>query len=184
MGISSTLYRFHIDLSDIDRGVYSALEFRVPLHPSEDMERVVVRVLARAILHEEGLEFGRGLSHTDDPALWVQTPTGVAMWVDVGAPSADRLHRASKLAERVVVVTHKVESQLRKEWSARSVHRSQRLEVIRLPVELVRDLAQRLERTVHWYVTLQEDELTIACGEDSVSGALVRTDLAALVADD
>ena len=61
MAISSTLYRFQIELSDIDRGVYESLDWRVACHPSEDSERMVVRVLARAIAHEEGLEFGRGL---------------------------------------------------------------------------------------------------------------------------
>jgi len=61
MAISSTLYRFQIELSDIDRGVYESLDWRVACHPSEDSERMVVRVLARAIAHEEGLDFGRRL---------------------------------------------------------------------------------------------------------------------------
>ena len=47
MAISSTLYRFQIELSDIDRGVYESLDWRVACHPSEDSERMVVRVLAR-----------------------------------------------------------------------------------------------------------------------------------------
>ncbi|MBL4686632.1 MAG: YaeQ family protein, partial [Nannocystaceae bacterium] len=89
MALTATVHRFEIELADIDRGVYESLDLRVARHPSEDEARVVVRVLARAIAHEDGLEFGRGLSTVEDPALWTRTPTGeVATWIDVGLPSA------------------------------------------------------------------------------------------------
>ena len=183
MAISSTLYRFQLELADIDRGVYESLDLRVPMHPSEDEERMIVRVLARALIHEPGLEFGRGLSELDDATLWTRTGSGeIETWVDTGAPSADRLHRASKRARRVVVVTRKRDSVLRKEWSSRSVHRADAIELLHLEPELIQALAQHLLRSVTWYVTIQDGELSVAQGERSHGGSIERTTLAAFLA--
>jgi uncharacterized protein YaeQ len=178
MAQAATIYRFRIDLADMDNGVYEELDFRVAQHPSEDKERVVVRVLARALATEEGLEFGRGLSNVEDPALLRQSPSGeMLLWVDVGMPTADRLHRASKRASRVLIVTHKVEQSLRKEWSARTIHRASEIEVIQLPATLVRDLAEGLGRTIQWYVTLQDATLNVVDGETNTQGLIVRSRL-------
>lgn len=182
VAISSTLYRFQLELADIDRGVYESLDLRVPLHPSEDEERMIVRVLARALVHEPGLEFGRGLSEVEDATLWTRTGSGeIETWVDTGAPSAERLHRASKRARRVVVVTRKSDSVLRKEWSSRSVHRAEELELIRLEPALIEELAAQLLRSVTWYLTVQDGELSVAQGEHSRSGGVERTTLAAFM---
>lgn len=184
MANASTLYRFHVELSDIDRGVYDTLDLRVARHPSEDEERLVVRVLAHLLAAEEDLEFGRGLSSTEDAALWTRTPTGeVKTWIDVGVPSADRLHRASKLARRVLVVTHKSPDVLRKEWGSRRIHRSHEIEVVQLDPSLVRTLALHLQRSVQWYVTVQNDVLTLVEGERVVEGAVSRCDLARFLGD-
>jgi uncharacterized protein YaeQ len=180
MALSSTLYRFQIELADIDRGVYESLDLRVPCHPSEDAERLIVRVLARAIAHEEGLEFGRGLSNSEDPALWTQSAIGdVKTWIDVGMPGAERLHRASKRAERLRIFTHKLEVALRKEWSSRSIHKAESIELIQLPPALIRELAGQLDRNMSWYLTLQEDQLSVASGdgERSVEGTIERCSL-------
>ena len=95
MALSSTLYRLRIELSDVDRGVYESLDLRVARHPSEGADRLVARVLAYALLYEPGLEFGKGLSDADEPALSTHDLTGqLTHWIDVGTPSADRIHIA------------------------------------------------------------------------------------------
>ena len=179
MALTATLHRFQLELSDIDRGVYTSLDLRVPRHPSEDEERLIARVLARAIVHEEGLEFGRGLSEVEDATMWKRTPDGqIELWVDIGQPSADRLHRASKRARKLIVVTHKPASLLRREWSSRSIHRAEAVDLIRLDPELIRTLAEDLARSVTWYVMVQDGELSVAEGERSSSGPIERTTLA------
>jgi len=176
------MYRFQVELSDIDSGVYESLDLRVARHPSEDAERLIVRVLARALAHEEGLEFGRGLSNAEDAALWAHSLTGeVATWVDVGLPGAERLHRASKRAERVIVFTHKPGVTLRKEWRTRKIHQAQTILVHRLAPELVRDLAALLERKMNWFVTIQDRVLSITVGENSFEGPIRVTTLFDLV---
>lgn len=182
VSLTATLYRFQIELSDIDRGLYESLDLRVACHPSEDAQRMVVRVLARAIAHEEGLDFGRGLSQAEDPALWNRSGHGdVALWIDVGMPTAERLHRASKRADRVMIFTDKAEAPLRKEWSTRAIHGADRIELVRLPAELVSELASQLDRNMQWYLTLQDGALSIADGDRSCSGAIERLTLDAFL---
>lgn len=179
MALTSTLHRFQIELSDIDCGVYESLDLRVARHPSEDEPRVIVRVLAYAVAYVEGLEFGRGLSTVEDPALWHRSETGeVLKWIDVGIPSADRLHRAAKQARSVVVFTHKPEAALKQEWSSRTVHRAAEIDVVRFEPQFVDALAEQLDRTVAWYVTVQDAMLSVAQGEASVDTPLHRSSLA------
>ncbi len=183
MALSATLHHFLIELSNIDAGVYESLELRVARHPSEDASRVVIRVLARAIEHEPEMEFGRGLAEAEDPALWSRTGTGeVKTWIDVGVPSADRLHRASKRSDRVVVFTNKRHAALQQAWSSRQIHRAETIDVVQLDPALLDTLAEHLERNVSWYVTIHEGLLSVAFGEESVEAPLVRGTLAEFLA--
>ena len=181
MGKSATIYRFCIELSDIDRGVYETLDLRVAQHPSEELERMVVRVLARAIAHEEGLAFGRGLSNIEEAALWSHDLTGqIATWIEVVVPGSDRLHRASKRAARLLVFTHKPEVVLRKQWSTRKIHKASEIMVYRLPPELIENLAEALSRTENWFLTIQDQVLSVTSGERSLEGSIEQISLSLL----
>ena len=108
MALSATIHTFDIDLSDVDRGVYQSLNLRVAQHPSESADYLVARVLAYCLEFAEGIEFSKGLSDPDEPAILVRDLTGqLQAWIEIGLPAAERLHRASKTAPRVVVYAHK-----------------------------------------------------------------------------
>ncbi|MCA9577069.1 MAG: YaeQ family protein [Sandaracinaceae bacterium] len=185
MAQATVLLRVGVELADVDRGVYETLDLRVAQHPSESEARVVVRVLARCLLHEEGLEFGRGLSNVDEPALSLPgAHGGHALWVDLGAPSADRVHRASKLAERVAIVTDKDAQTLRKEWGSRTIHAADAIELLLLPRGFVDTLAAGLGRNDAWVVSLVEGNLSVTAHGESHACDLVRTTLAAFLAGD
>src|SRR3954463_7401554 len=97
MAATATMYHLQIDLSDVDRAVYQALDLRVARHPSETMAYLLTRVIAYCLCYEDGIAFSKGLSTTDEPAVWVKSGDGRLMfWIDVGAPAAERLHKASK----------------------------------------------------------------------------------------
>ena len=46
MARGATIYRVHLELSDIDRGVYADRSLSLAQHPSETLERALVRLLA------------------------------------------------------------------------------------------------------------------------------------------
>lgn len=53
MALTATIFRFELNLSDIDREVYETLELRVAQHPSETDTYLVTQVLARALERRE-----------------------------------------------------------------------------------------------------------------------------------
>src|ERR1700733_13209814 len=113
MALSATIYVFGIELADSDRNVYESLELRLARHPSETAEYLLTRVLAYCLEFTEGIAFSRGLAEPDVPAISVHDLTGALLsWIEIGAPDAARLHKASKAAPRVAVYTHRTRALL------------------------------------------------------------------------
>src|SRR5215213_1041042 len=108
MALTATMYTFDVNLADVDRGVYETLAIRAACQPSETEEYLLSRVLAYCLEYAEGIAFSKGIAEPDEPALAVRDLTGaLRVWIDVGAPDAARLHKASKAAPRVAVYTHR-----------------------------------------------------------------------------
>src|SRR5579859_4260692 len=124
LALTSTLYRFTLDLSDVDRNLYQTLEFRAAMHPSESLPFFVTRVLAYGLNFREGLEFSGGISTPDEPALKVMGLTGgIDLWIDIGNPTAKRIHKASKSAKQVLIYTHKDAQMLMEDFKREGVHK-------------------------------------------------------------
>ena len=167
------LHRFEISLADVDRGVYADLDLRVARHPSEDEPYLLTRVLAFALEHKEGLAFSKGLSEADEPALWVKRDDGrIVEWIEVGAPAADRLHRAAKLAERVVVWCHRRWDMLQQRCAKERVHRAEEIVLVKVPTDLLTALAEHLDRNNRWSISRHEGRLTVVCGVHVVEAAI------------
>src|SRR5918999_2002196 len=123
MALGATIYNFDIELADTDRNVYESLALRVARHPSESEEYLVARLLAYLLEYTEGIEFSRGVSDPDEPAIVVRDLTGaISTWIEVGTPDAARLHKASKAARRVAVYTHKDPAQFLKQLAGEKIH--------------------------------------------------------------
>lgn len=111
MALKPTIFKFDVALADMDRNCYESLTLTVAQHPSETLERMMVRVLARCLHHHEQLTFTRGLSENDEPDLWRHSLDGrIELWIEAGEPSLDRLKKASRLSEAVVVYSFNTRS--------------------------------------------------------------------------
>lgn len=177
MALPSTVHNFEIDLSDTERGVYESLTLKVARHPSETEEFLVARVLAYCLEVTEGLAFSSGLAEPDEPALAVRDLTGaLAAWIEVGVPDAERLHKASKLAPRVAVYTHKDPRHLLRQLAARKIHRAEALELYALDRELIAGIAARLERRMSFALSVADRHLFVTLGDASLDGAIERLD--------
>ena len=85
MALKPTIFKFTIALSDIDENRYLDLNLTVAQHPSETVERMMVRLLVYCLNVEEGFEFTRGLSDTNEPDLWDRSLDGrILKWIEVG----------------------------------------------------------------------------------------------------
>lgn len=175
MALSSTMYVCAIELADMGRGVYESIEVRLAMHPSESPEYLVTRLLAYGCEYKEGIEFSRGISTPDEPAVCVRDLTGrVRTWIEIGAPDAARLHRASKAADRVVVYSHRDMTQLLPQWAGQRIHRADAIEVYAVDRALVDALAERLERRMAFALTITDKQLYVALDMMTLEGKLTR----------
>jgi len=170
MALSATVFNFVVELADVDRGVYETLDVKVAQHPSETAEYMLVRVLAYCLEYGEGIEMTRGLSTTDEPAIWIKDPTGrLTAWIDVGAPAAERLHKASKLCDRVAVYTHKELRHYLPQLAGQKIHKREDIPIYAFDRAFVDGIVPLVERRTklslsvterHLYVELQGSHFT------------------------
>jgi uncharacterized protein YaeQ len=175
MALTATIYNFDIELADTDRQVYESLALRVARHPSESEEYLVARLLAYLLEFAEGIEFSRGVSDPEAPAIAVRDLTGaIHTWIDIGTPDGARLHKASKAARRVAVYTHKDPAQFLKNLAGERIHRAEALELYAVDRALVGALVARLERRVAFSLSVTDRELYLSIGRDNLTGKVVR----------
>lgn len=175
MALTATIHNFDIQLSDVDRGVYEALSLRVARHPSETEEYLLTRVLAYCLEYTEGITFSKGLADPEDPAIAVRDLTGaLKVWIDIGAPDATRLHKASKAAPRVAVYTNRDPAALVRQLAGQRIHRADELELYGFGRELLAGLAASLDRRTAWDLSVSDRQLYVVAGAQTWSDEIVR----------
>ena len=174
------MHRFRVTLSDVDRAVYENLDFRVARHPSESARYLVTRTLAYCLSFEEGIAFSKGgVSSTDEPPIAVRDPTGLLLaWIDIGSPSAERLHKAAKAAKRVALYTHVEPALLRREASSRPIHRLDDIEVYRFDPTLLDAVESLLGRSTDLELVRSDGRLYVTVERTLIEGDVLRVDLA------
>jgi uncharacterized protein YaeQ len=175
LALGATIYAFDIELADVDRAAYATLNLRVAQHPSETPDFLVARVLAYCLEYAEGIGFSKGLSDPDEPAVFVRDLTGaLQVWVDIGLPEPERLHRASKAAARVAVYTHRDPAQWALRIAEAKIHRAEHLQVFAFDRDWIAQIVSRLERRMKWSLARSESEIYLTLGEDTLQTVLDR----------
>lgn len=166
MALPATMRKFEISLADSDRQIYESLELRVAQHPSESQRYLIARVLARALEHTEGLDFSKGgVSDDEEPALVQRDLRGdLVAWIEIGSPTPDRLHKATKLAPRVVVYTWKSPDELAAAIVDRPVPRADRIELSAFDPAFLDAAAAALDRVNRWDLSVSGGTLYLSIG--------------------
>jgi uncharacterized protein YaeQ len=170
------LYRFQIELSDIEKGLYRTLEFRTAQHPSESSSYLLTRVIAYALSFQEGIEFSpQGLGDPDAPALRIMSEHGsVLVWIEIGNASSRKLHKAAKIAKKIRIYTYKDVRVLLKDLQDNDVHRQQDFEIFALQDSVLLELGKCLQRDNRWSMVLNEGLLSI----NTADGTLFELEIA------
>lgn len=148
MALTATVYRLNVTLSDVDRSVYETLDLRMARHPSESARFFWLRALGYCLSHEEGIAFSKGgLSDSEEPPISVRDATGLLLkWIEIGSPSAERLHRAAKAARGVALFSASEWTLLEREAASRKIHALESIEVFLLEPKFLDALEQRLQK--------------------------------------
>ena len=136
----------------------------------------MVRLLAFAIHAHEYLEFGQGMTADDEADLWQKDLTGsIELWIDVGIPDEKLIRKACGRANQVIVYTYG--GRTAEMWFAQNSSQFERLTnltVINLPVESTRAIAKLAQRNMQLQCTIQDDQLWLSDGNESVQVERVR----------
>lgn len=159
----STVVKAELQVSDMDRHYYATHNLVLAQHPSETDERLMVRLLAFALYADERLEFGRGLSDEDEPALWRRDYTGdIELWIELGNPDESRIRKACARAREVVVVNYGGRaSDIWWEKASGTLSRLKNLTVLSLPADAPEQLAALGERGMRLDALIQDGELQL-----------------------
>lgn len=175
MALTATIYTLAIELADMDRGVYETLDLKVAQHPSETDDALLARVLAYAAEYAEGIGFSKGISTPDEPAVFVRDLTGrLRTWIDIGAPDAARVHRASKAADRVAVYTHKDPKPMLANWAGERIHKAEAIDIFSFDAAFIAALVARLDRRMSFSLSITDGHLYAAFEDATIDGAITR----------
>lgn len=169
MALKSIIYKADLNISDMDRGYYADHSLTIARHPSETDERMMVRVLAFAIHAAERLEFGKGISDTEEPDLWLKDYTeAIQLWVEVGQPDDRRLLKACGRSELVVVYSFAAASDIWWKQMNSRLDRAKNLRVMNVPSEQSQALEKLAQRTMQLQCTIQDGQIWMSSGDSSV----------------
>ncbi len=160
MALTATIYKINLDIADMDRQYYQTHALTIARHPSETDERVMIRLLAFARYANESLQFGKGISSEDEPALWQKDLTGnVERWIEVGQPDERQIRKASGRARHVVVINYGRGAEPWWTQNQTELARIKNLTVLRLPGETTQTLAGLASRNMQLQCSIQEGML-------------------------
>lgn len=180
MAPKSTVYHFSIDLSDTDRNVYASFKIPTALHPSESLEFMMARVVAYALEYSEGISFSPGIGATEEPALSVKGLDGTFVaWIDVGAPSPERIHRAAKLAQRVAVYCHRSPEVVYQQLTQTPIFRGDQISFYSFEDTFISDMVAALDRRNEFTLSRSDATLYIHINGTDLTSRVVERQLTA-----
>ena len=171
MAPNATVYKAELQVSDMDRHYYALHNLTLAQHPSETNLRLMARLIAFALLAEERLEFGRGLSSDEDPDLWRRDYTGdIEQWIDLGQPDESRIRKACGRAQQVVIVTYNGNaSDIWWSKNSASLAKLKNLTVIDLDSASVEAATKLLQRSMRLTAMIQDGEFQLMSDDDNIA---------------
>ncbi len=171
MALSATIFKAHLSIADMDRPYYGDHPLTLARHPSETDERMMIRLLAFALHADEHLSFTRGLCVDQEPDLWCKGMSGeIELWIEVGLPDEKRLRKACSRAGQVVVYAYGGRSvELWWQRSGESLRRCDNLQVLAVDPQASSDLAALAKRSMDLSVTVQEGQVWIDGGGQTLT---------------
>ena len=171
MALKPTIYKAKIVLSDLNRDYYDTLHLTIAQHPSETLERMMVRVLAFCLNAQPNLTFTKGLSTPDEPDIMARDLSdAVTLWIDVGEPAVERTKKAARIAKTVKVYSFNTKANVW--WSQNGAgFQALNVDVYQFHWDDVKALLTLVERTMDFSITVSGETVYVsaAAGDREVN---------------
>lgn len=162
MALKPTIYKAQIALADLDREQYESFTLTLAQHPSETLERMMARLVVYCNNWQSSLSFTKGLSSVDEPDIWARTlDDQISLWIEIGEPSAERVKKATRLAQKTLVVCFNSKADV---WWRQNQQKLEQLDasVQRLDWDEVCQLTKLVQRTMSIAITISEQTLYLS----------------------
>lgn len=171
MALKATIFKATVQVADMDRNFYDALQLTLARHPSETDERMMIRLLAFAVHAHEDLQFTRGISTDDEPDLWRKSLTDeIDLWIDLGLPDESRVRKACNRARAVQLYTYG-DRAVGPWWEKLrgKVSRFDNLTLSHIPDDTARALAALAQKSMTLQCSIQDGQIWLGDERETVS---------------
>lgn len=170
MALKATIFKAELSISDMDRHYYQQHQLTIAQHPSENDERMMVRILAFALNASERLEFTKGLCADDEPELWQKNYSDeIELWIELGQPDEKRLRKACGRAQQVILYCYNHRpAEVWWDQNKSMLQRFDNLKIVKLGEGVAESLAQLVERTMRLQCTIQDGGCWISSDDRTV----------------
>jgi uncharacterized protein YaeQ len=174
MALKPTIYKFNLNLSDLNNDHYQNLNLTLALHPSETLERMMARVMAYCLnvyrddKNQQGLRFTKGLSEVEQPDIWLRNlDDSIDLWIDLGEPEFERMKKACRQAKQTLLYSFNSKSDV---WWSQSQSKFKKLDlcVSQFDWTEIQALAALVERTMHASITITGSSAYVAAERSEV----------------
>lgn len=174
MAIKATIFKAELNIADMDRHYYADHALTIARHPSENDERMMVRLLAFALNASESLTFTRGISTDDEPDLWQKNLSDeIELWVELGQPDEKRIRQACARAQQVIIYTYQPRSApLWWQQIEKKLARFENLTVYNLADDLASQLGALASRNMQLQCTIQDGDIWLSDSEHNLAVVL------------
>ncbi|MEO3680544.1 YaeQ family protein [Rheinheimera fenheensis] len=171
MALKATVFKVQLQIADMERHYYQSHSLTLAQHPSENNERMMVRLLAFALNASDSLSFTKGLSAEDDePELWDKSLSGeINLWVEFGQSDEKWLRKAAGRAKQVQLFCYGGRS-VPVWWkqNEQALRRYQNLSVLEINEASVADMAKLVNRTMQLQCNISDGQIWLSDAEHSV----------------
>jgi uncharacterized protein YaeQ len=169
MAIKSTIFKADIQITDMDRNYYQDHSLTLARHPSENDERMMLRLLTFALHASDSMGFTKGLSSENEPDLWQKSLSDeIEVWIDLGQPDEKRIRKACGRSREVFIYTYRSALTWWQQIQNR-LSRFDNLSVIVIPDAATQAMGKMAKRTMQLQYTIQDGEVLLSNGEQSVN---------------
>lgn len=168
MAIKPTIYKLRIAISDLNRDYYDSVSLTIALHPSENTERMMARIVAYCLNAQENLSFTKGLSVVEEPDIWVKTlDDQIKLWIDMGEPAPDRVKKSSRLSPQVIVYSFNSKSDTWWEQSKDKIQQYKNVKFYQFEWSQIQQLAQLTKRNMDWSLSISGDTVYVSAADET-----------------
>lgn len=169
MALKPSVFKMNIQIADMNRHYYNDHLMTIAQHPSENNERLMVRVLAFALNASNSLNFADSISDNNNADLWDRDYNNeILLWVSVGLPDEKLIKKASIKAKQVIVYSYGGRT-ADMWWDKVNLSKYDNVRVVNLTESDTQALAEIFVRGMKISFTIQEDDVLVTTDTATLS---------------